>query len=131
MAWRQIFKLLQIGWITKGLILTLDHMGTPLKNQNLKNWASSCFNLAQILSWPKVGLGPKCHDTGTFGGFGKRGQINRQTRFMFFKYRYDPKVMNIQLEKRNPETFFYPLTMRNETTYGAKHTYTPTRFSIP
>ena len=43
----------------KWLILTLDHMGTPLKNQNFKNKASSC------LSWPKLGLEPKNHEAGT------------------------------------------------------------------
>ena len=42
--------------------LTLDHMGTPLKNQNFENMASSCF---------KLGLEPTFHDPGTFGGFGK------------------------------------------------------------
>ena len=36
---------------------TLDHMG-----------------LRHVLSWPKLGLEPKCHDSGTFGGFGKRAQ---------------------------------------------------------
>ena len=29
----------------------------------------------------------KFHDPGTFGGFGKREQTYRQTRFMFYKYR--------------------------------------------
>ena len=43
-------------------------MGTPLKNQNFENRASTC------LSWPKLGLEPKFHESGTFGGFGKRGQ---------------------------------------------------------
>ena len=28
--------------------LRLDHMGTPLKNQNFENWASSCFKMAKI-----------------------------------------------------------------------------------
>ena len=32
-----------------------------------------------FLSWPKEGLEPKCHDPGTFGGFGKREHTNRQT----------------------------------------------------
>ena len=40
-------------------------MGTPLKNQNFE---------CHVRSWPKVGLEPKFHDPGTFGGFGKRGQ---------------------------------------------------------
>ena len=46
--------------------LTLDHMGTPLKIKILK------IGLRSDLSWPKVGLEPKFHDPGTFGGFGKR-----------------------------------------------------------
>ena len=32
-----------------------------------------------VLSSPKLGLEPKFHDPGTFGGFGKRGQTDRQT----------------------------------------------------
>merc|ERR1711963_1372135 len=52
----------------KHIFLTLDHMGTPLKNQNFEN------RLRHVLSWPKLGLEPKCHESGTFGGFGKRGQ---------------------------------------------------------
>merc|ERR1712154_733933 len=31
----------------RGQFLTLDHMGTPLKNQNFENRASSCFKLAK------------------------------------------------------------------------------------
>ena len=34
----------------------------PPKNQN--------FGLRHVLSWPKIGLEPKCHEAGTFGGFG-------------------------------------------------------------
>ena len=45
--------------------LTLDHMGPPLKIQILK------IGLGSDLSWPKLGLVPKCHDPETFGGFGK------------------------------------------------------------
>ena len=43
--------------------LTLDHMGTPLKNQ-----------LRSDLSWPKLDLEQKFLDPGTFGRFGKRAQ---------------------------------------------------------
>ena len=43
--------------------------GDPLKNQNFENRASTCFKLA-----PKLGLEPKFHESGTFDGFGKRGQ---------------------------------------------------------
>ena len=48
---------------------------------------NSKIELRHVLSWPKLGLEPKFHDPGTFGGFKKRGQTNRQTyiqtRFMF------------------------------------------------
>ena len=45
--------------------------------------------LRHVLSWSKLGLEPKFHDPGTFGGFGKRGQTDTHTRFMFYKYRLD------------------------------------------
>ena len=35
---------------------------------------NSKIGLCHFFSWPKLGLEPKCHDTGTFGGFGKRAQ---------------------------------------------------------
>ena len=47
----------------------------------------SKIGLRLALSWAKLGLEPKFHDPGTFGGFGKRGQTHKQTRFMFYKYR--------------------------------------------
>ena len=53
----------------------------PLKIKILK------IGLRLALSWAKLGLEPKFHDPGTFGGFGKREQTYRQTRFMFYKYR--------------------------------------------
>ena len=34
----------------------------------------SKIGLRHVLSWPKLGIEPKCHETGTFGGFGKRAQ---------------------------------------------------------
>ena len=34
----------------------------------------SKIGLRYVLSWPILGLEPKFHDSGTFGGFGKRGQ---------------------------------------------------------
>ena len=40
----------------------------PLKIKILK------IGLRHVLSWPKLGLEPKFHKSGTFGGFGKRGQ---------------------------------------------------------
>ena len=46
------------------------------------------MGLRHVLSWPKLGLEPKFHEPGTFGGFGKREQTHRHTRFMFYKYRY-------------------------------------------
>ena len=49
-------------------------MGTPLKNQNFENRASSCFKLAQIR--PRA----KFHDPGTFGGFGKRKHKHTNTK---------------------------------------------------
>jgi len=36
------------------------------------------IGLRSDLSWPKVVLEPKYHEPGTFGGFGKREQTNRQ-----------------------------------------------------
>ena len=44
------------------------------------------IGLRSDLSWPKVGLEPKFHDAGTFGGFGKRAQTDKRTRFMFYIY---------------------------------------------
>ena len=64
---------------------TLDHMETPLKNQ-IK---ISKIGLSHVLSWPKLGLEPKFHEPGTFGGFGNREHTDRHKRFMFYKYRYD------------------------------------------
>ena len=46
--------------------LTLDHMPPPLKIKISK------IGLRSDLSWPRLGLDPKFHDPGTFGGFGKR-----------------------------------------------------------
>ena len=48
----------------------------PLKIKILKIW------LRHVLSWPKSGLEPKCHDSGTFGGFRKREQTDTHTRFL-------------------------------------------------
>ena len=41
-----------------------DKIALPLKNQNFE------IGLRHVLSWLNLGLGPKCHDPGTFGGFG-------------------------------------------------------------
>ena len=51
----------------------------------------SKIGLPSDLSWPKLGLKPKFHEPGTFGGFGKREQTHPHTRFMFYKYRYECK----------------------------------------
>ena len=40
----------------------------PLKIKKMK------IGLRSDLSWPKLGLEPKFHESETFGGFGKRGQ---------------------------------------------------------
>ena len=37
---------------------------------------------------PNDALKPKFYEAETFGGWEKRGQTNRQTRFMFYKYRF-------------------------------------------
>ena len=47
--------------------------GPPLKIKILK------IGLRSDLSWPKLGLEPKFHEPGTFGGFGKREQTHRHT----------------------------------------------------
>ena len=54
--------------LEKPIFLTLD----PLKI------IISEIGLRHVLSWPNLGLEPKFHDPGTFGGFGKRGQTHRQ-----------------------------------------------------
>ena len=53
--------------VEMALDLTLG-LGTPLKNQNVENRASSSFKL----------LDPKCLDAGTFGSFGKREQTHQK-----------------------------------------------------
>ena len=47
--------------------------GPPLKIKISK------IGLRLALSWAKLGLEPKFHDPGTFGGFGKREQTYTQT----------------------------------------------------
>ena len=43
----------------------------PIESVKIK---ISKIGLRHVLSWPKLGLEPKFHDPGTFGGFGKREQ---------------------------------------------------------
>ena len=63
-----------LEWTTeKGSIFNTGPLwGSPLKIKISK------IGLRHVLSWPKLGLKPKFHDPGTFGGFGKRGHTNRQ-----------------------------------------------------
>ena len=48
----------------------------PIESVKIK---ISKIGLRHVLSWPKLGLEPKFHDPGTFGGFGKREQTYTQT----------------------------------------------------
>ena len=84
--------------MTLGLLVALENADKVLSNiQRIFNTGPygdpplkikiSKIGLRHVLSWPKLGLEPKFHDPGTFGGFGKRGQTHRHTRFMFYKYR--------------------------------------------
>ena len=61
-------------WTTeRGLIFNTGPYGDPpLKIKILK------IGLRSDLSWPKLGLEQNLHEPGTFGGFGKREQTNRQ-----------------------------------------------------
>ena len=43
----------------------------PIESVKIK---ISKIGLRHVLSWPKLGLEPKCHEPGTFGAFGKREQ---------------------------------------------------------
>ena len=52
------------------------------------------IGLHHVLSWPKLGIETKFHETGTFGGFGKREQRDKHTRFMFYKYRKSDVLHN-------------------------------------
>ena len=59
----------------------------PLESVKIKTLK---IGLRSDLSWPKVGLQPKFHDSGTFGGFGKREQTHRQTGTHEREYRGHP-----------------------------------------
>ena len=51
--------------VEKGLIFNTGPYGdSPLKIKILKS------GLRHVLSWTKLGLEPKFHESGTFGGFG-------------------------------------------------------------
>ena len=58
----------QTNWIFN----TGPYGDPPLEIKILK------IGLRHVLSWPKLGLEPKFHEPGTFGGFGKREQTNTQ-----------------------------------------------------
>ena len=45
---KALCKVQQFHEPKKGQFLTLDHIGSPLKNQNFANRALTCFKLAQI-----------------------------------------------------------------------------------
>ena len=53
----------------KGVIFNTGPYGDP----SLKIKISK-IGLRHVLSWPELGLAPKFHESGTFGGFGKREQ---------------------------------------------------------
>ena len=74
----------------------------------------SKIGLRHVLSWPKIGLEPKYLESGTFGGWEKRGQTHRHTRFMFYKYRYD---FNAQKDVKNSQLF---LIFDDLWTFGAQ-----------
>ena len=73
-----------------GLLVALENANKVLSNiQRIFNTGPygdpplkikiSKIGLRHVLSWPKLGLEPKFHDPGTFGGFGKRGHTHRHT----------------------------------------------------
>ena len=133
-------------------------MGTPLKNQNFENRASTCFKLAQIrprakiswiwdfwglwktrtkfypkiypvdfehwtiwgpslkikfskiglrhvLSWSKLGVKPKFLESGTVGGFRKRGQSFNQYPAVFNTGPYWDPLKNKNFENRASSCF--------------------------
>ena len=49
------------------------------KNLESVKMNNSKIGLRHVLSWPKWCIEPKCHEVGTFGGFGKREQADTQT----------------------------------------------------
>ena len=55
-------------------IISLGRLLVWYINIQIFNIKFSKIGLRHVLSWPKLDLVPKCHDPGTFGGFGKRGQ---------------------------------------------------------
>ena len=102
------FHFSQQGPISSGFLI-LDHIGAPLKIRNKK------IGLCHVLS-PKLGLKPKCHDAGTFGGSWKKGQTHRQTGFMFYKCRYIPPTHLHLLGPVHPAC----LSWKNEEHFGWK-----------
>ena len=72
-----------------GLLVALENADKVLSNiQRIFNTGPygdpplkikiSKIGLRTDLSWPKLGLEPKFHDPGTFGGFGKREHTDIQ-----------------------------------------------------
>ena len=79
-----------------GLLVALENANKVLSNiQRIFNTGPygdpplktkiSKIELRSDLSWCKLALEPKFHEPWTFGGFGKREQTNRPTRFIFYK----------------------------------------------
>ena len=72
------------GWEKHGQ--TERHACLLLKSWNTGQYGEpplkikiSKIGLRSDLSWPKLGLEPKFHEPGTFGGFGKREQTHTHT----------------------------------------------------
>ena len=87
-------------------------MGTPLKIKISK------MELRHVLSWPKLVLEPKFHDPGSFGGFGKRGQTNRQDSSFIS---IDKGIMTIQSHKLLKQNF--PLSLFIVLFLGVLHIF--------
>ena len=71
--------------LPKHIQKTLVHMNYLYSRPPKKNMYSPLLleitilkiGLRHVLSWPKIGIEPKFHDAGTFGGFGKCEQTNK------------------------------------------------------
>ena len=55
----------------------------------------SKIGLRHVLSWPKLGLEPKCHDPVTFGGFRKCAQIYRKVCFISIENQIRKKIQTV------------------------------------
>ena len=68
----------------------------PLESVKMKN---SKIGLRHVLSWPKLGLEPKCHKPETFGGFGKRAHILSDIQRIFNTEPYADPTLKIEISK--------------------------------